>query len=543
MNKVGRLIKKLVALFVVLAFSIESFAAVVGDNDGAAFITKAEFESLKNDFQSQIDRYTTSLDNKIDGTIATYLAGVRIATTTKLNPRIGDYYNISWMNGFYWPCEEIEITSDTDYTVTDLGWQKMEYSRQRFIRNNNLRFWCNVTGDIGNLPFFLKVNTFNNTTPSYVCYAGNGMVLPCPYWRLSEVNGTWSYVDKNDYVDLVIDYEMAPLGYGAYSADATTSFWCAGQPDWTASTYGFSFNNSTDTSTLLSPIDNGVSDGQYINISVPLYVNNTSTTKTANLIFNSQNSNIGSESHQNTAFTGLMQTSAQGPRMSDSVRNRLVEVYKYFLLGNDDTALCNVGYMVDQSKTALGPRKQYDYSSADVVEKTGDMLIYVFCYQGRSNSLARVNTLSDISFGWPLWPQISHMDLTNGMMLIDGVTPAKVGDGLPLVKEISNNGTLKIQLYGANYDIDSGSAATDKSVKVYIKKGSFASTSFAEFYTLSDGTSLNGYSISDFSTSTTLEFSVEKGDEIWMRVGPNTTSAGSVYTKISNITMTLENDA
>ena len=59
MNKASRLIKRYVALFLVLLFSIESFAAVVGDNDGAAFITKAEFDSLKNDFQSQLDRYNS----------------------------------------------------------------------------------------------------------------------------------------------------------------------------------------------------------------------------------------------------------------------------------------------------------------------------------------------------------------------------------------------------------------------------------------------------------------------------------------------------
>lgn len=60
----------------VLLLSIESFAAVVGDNDGAAFITKAEFESLKNSFQAQIDRYNRSIDAKIDGAIGSYLEGI-----------------------------------------------------------------------------------------------------------------------------------------------------------------------------------------------------------------------------------------------------------------------------------------------------------------------------------------------------------------------------------------------------------------------------------------------------------------------------------
>ncbi|MBO6134470.1 MAG: hypothetical protein J6O09_01665 [Lachnospiraceae bacterium] len=78
MNKASRLIKRYIALLLVLLFSIESFAAVVGDNDGAAFITKAEFDSMKNDFQDQLDRYNSSLDNKINGAIAAYLSGIAV---------------------------------------------------------------------------------------------------------------------------------------------------------------------------------------------------------------------------------------------------------------------------------------------------------------------------------------------------------------------------------------------------------------------------------------------------------------------------------
>ena len=75
------MIKRVAALFLVLLFSIESFAAIVSDNDGSAFITKAEFDSLKNDFQTQIDNYNTSIDSKIDGAIAAYLAGIKVSTT------------------------------------------------------------------------------------------------------------------------------------------------------------------------------------------------------------------------------------------------------------------------------------------------------------------------------------------------------------------------------------------------------------------------------------------------------------------------------
>ena len=84
MRKSISLIKRVAALFLVLLLSIESFAAIVSDNDGSAFITKAEFDSLRNDFQSQIDQYNTSIDQKIDGAIASYLSGIKLTRTEEL---------------------------------------------------------------------------------------------------------------------------------------------------------------------------------------------------------------------------------------------------------------------------------------------------------------------------------------------------------------------------------------------------------------------------------------------------------------------------
>ena len=84
MKKSTRIVKRLFALFLVVLMSIESIGAVVSDNDGSAFITKAEFDSLKNNFQSQIDQYNTSIDSKIDGAIASYLAGINVKKTQVL---------------------------------------------------------------------------------------------------------------------------------------------------------------------------------------------------------------------------------------------------------------------------------------------------------------------------------------------------------------------------------------------------------------------------------------------------------------------------
>ena len=71
--------KKALCLVFAFLLSIESFAAIVSDNDGAAFVTKAEFDALKKGFADQIENYNDSIDGKIDGAIAAYLAGVNLA--------------------------------------------------------------------------------------------------------------------------------------------------------------------------------------------------------------------------------------------------------------------------------------------------------------------------------------------------------------------------------------------------------------------------------------------------------------------------------
>ena len=71
--------KKALCLIFAFLLSINSFAAIVSDNDGSAFVTKAEFETLKKDFADQVINYNNSIDNKIDGAIANYLAGIQLS--------------------------------------------------------------------------------------------------------------------------------------------------------------------------------------------------------------------------------------------------------------------------------------------------------------------------------------------------------------------------------------------------------------------------------------------------------------------------------
>ncbi len=99
MKKSTIIVKRTLALFLVVLMSIESFGAVVSDNDGSAFITKAEFDSLKNNFQSQIDQYNTSIDSKIDGAIASYLAGINLTKQQTKSIIYNDWTDVSMISG------------------------------------------------------------------------------------------------------------------------------------------------------------------------------------------------------------------------------------------------------------------------------------------------------------------------------------------------------------------------------------------------------------------------------------------------------------
>ena len=72
------IIKKIFIFLLVLTIGVESFAATVDSSDGAAFITKKEFEELKSNFNQQIELYDVSLSRKIDGAITDFLNGLRL---------------------------------------------------------------------------------------------------------------------------------------------------------------------------------------------------------------------------------------------------------------------------------------------------------------------------------------------------------------------------------------------------------------------------------------------------------------------------------
>ncbi len=212
MNKGLRLIKKMVALILVLLLSIENFAAVVGDNDGAAFITKAEFDSLKNDFQSQIDQYNTSIDAKIDGAIASYLAGISVANATEenvigydkegvLSPRAGSK-DLRWKEGmmkydwenwdtrfgrdyaiYYVTYANVKVTGKTPTEFTELALKNVD-------RINGTAEWI---GKCQTLQFTRAKNALHQDQGAY----SYDILFSANTWELTHNNGPFPVMLNN----------------------------------------------------------------------------------------------------------------------------------------------------------------------------------------------------------------------------------------------------------------------------------------------------------------------------------------------------------
>lgn len=79
-----KILKKILAIFCCILGAMNVLAAVVSDNDGSAFITKAEFDSSKNVFQTQINEFNSNIDSKIDDAINTYISTVKASKISNL---------------------------------------------------------------------------------------------------------------------------------------------------------------------------------------------------------------------------------------------------------------------------------------------------------------------------------------------------------------------------------------------------------------------------------------------------------------------------
>ena len=240
MKKSTRIVRKYIATLLIVLMSIESFGAVVGDNDGSAFITKAEFDSLKNNFQSQIDQYNTSIDSKIDGAISAYLSGIKVETAQVLNCPVLNYSEMKWVNDlyFYGMKRKWNAGETTTYTDGSTEWQRLEWMKHRYVRaggTQNIGTWLGA-GPNGRAVFWdLTIEPDSNPTfglSDFINNRTNKLAPPVLVLNTEFNNGDHVLANNKNklYIESMCDVynELVPRympAFSVHSRGTATDFW------------------------------------------------------------------------------------------------------------------------------------------------------------------------------------------------------------------------------------------------------------------------------------------------------------------------------
>ena len=181
--------KKALCLVFAFLLSIESMAAIVSDNDGTAFATKAEFEALKADFASQVEDYNKSIDGKIDGAIASYLAGSRLSKKEKLNSLL-DKNGMYGQLYTYWSSATNKVFDAAsskvgvfNSTMATYEWDWTTSSSRTWDTGHNSKTWSAYLKSTAKNCWNLTENTYKYTTSKKVKYKEPGGVETVCYQR------------------------------------------------------------------------------------------------------------------------------------------------------------------------------------------------------------------------------------------------------------------------------------------------------------------------------------------------------------------------
>ena len=198
--------------------SINSLAAIVSDNDGSAFVTKAEFEAMKDDFAEQVVNYNTSIDGKIDGAIAAYLAGIannRKNVKTLLTAS-GSYGNklILWNSAtnYVWDNQTAKY-ANLIYDITDFDFDYAKDLASRTWTENTLYYMGYLRG---------RGEHVGQTSLDAVTYTTSKKV------KFKHADGTVEYVYERKKMYTSVYLSMSQ--WTPYRNAPTVTYWDMGGP-------------------------------------------------------------------------------------------------------------------------------------------------------------------------------------------------------------------------------------------------------------------------------------------------------------------------
>lgn len=561
------MIKKFLALFLLVLISIDSLAAVVSDSDGPAFITKAEFEELKLNFESQIDKYNASLDNKIDGAIASYLDGNHISVKQSIK-QMDNYNTIRWMHGPYMYFTNRRFTefSATEGKYVDtVKWQILKPENRRQTQSDAYA-WCydNLRDNFSNYHVAFMLWPSGGVTKQWgIAYGSSAHRYgPTIYVECEKRDGKWVLTDNTSRVI------VGESGYTNY-------LWAQPHSRWSI-TNKFSW---TGEKKLTSEIGNGVvtyanaaSSGDIVGYTVGNIPNKDATTKTSvtSRISIAHNPNFpGTNSVNLWESANALRTACgecgYGLSASHYIDDGLVEDNRWKTqrqFQGDDNNLRYSLFGADQDDSIevnVAPKSQYASTGNYLdLSESGNTVSYR-ATMGRFNIVNTVPWTNDAPHSsWyydkgnaggefiitiPLFYRMKYSDLRNYAHKTLSGEYLKKGDGYPIMAEAPANGMLQLTInYEEKVDVDTtvtGTMTLDNKVKTYFKNKRFSDNT-GEFYQgykniAGTGTkvTLNGTEWTSKKITLNIQ-DIKKGDAVWMRIDPLTENG--IYCVMNNIT-------
>ena len=488
-------IKFVIVSLLIIAICIPSFSATVSDNDGSAFITKSEFDSLKTNFQAQINHYNTSIDSKIDAAIASYLAGIKVESNTDIESTlwvanqskpvkftstwdvpttmIGNKYVITSM--WWWIFEVAIKHSGSIYTELDVGMMQANQQNAQITESN-----------YGDTDTIIALPGYNNIYNKY-------------------------YIDNESF------WNVLPK----------TSIFCFVWHDKLSRDWSANQSNMLNVYLNLSQVDTGTMAMRNSNFGSKQYKTNITIYGGIESPFTYSDVNIEYITQTNDTFKTL--SSITGSK------------YVNTLAGNQVSGIIKATKLEDWNVTENSPIATYDTNThlgwktnswtyggagADNVSKvypnswpTNMPLAEV--YLKKNTDLEAVNLIHDT------WSSVTDNLIT-------------YYSGIPLFK-CTSDGIVELPL---KFVVDGGTGGADFSIKdVAFNNTTNLETSTVEMYT--DKELTTAYTNPSFSGETdfekTIYFKVENGKTYWIKVKPNTSNDVIVNTKESKVTIFSDN--
>ena len=550
--------KQKLAWVLIVLMSIESFSAVVSSDDGSAFVTKAQFEDLKSNFEKQIANYNASLDEKIDGAISNYINGRNVVKKTNMKPLVKNYKDIIWKNDIFVKVWQRSWTNYNTYTDTSFGWQLPYFRNIRCIRAGRYNFGALRFGDINMGQMNMNINgggvefiADDNWFPT-----GEGTSNPLNPGQIGVLCMMCQEYNKGpqmvEGIPLERNSQMRDAAYVGHFEDSGNFTWGGPMNITSSDGCGLIEETKNDDELFAFHLRYRTCNWDGTNISV-------ASANTARFAFKKEQMSYGqiewvscnvASSHNSTVWyngnlgqfkSPLSITSWKSTSQRDADLNNI----KYMMLGSPSNTWVNCAIKLKNKK--FSPFDSYDFTKSDL----GSIYAAVTAYVGRNAigygagfpSITSGGIGTKTRFYLPLWPKYLLREIYTPHFLFQN-NSLRLGDGLPIVNQINSDGLIKIELdYEVlNADLDA-TVSPSQNIYMSFKKSNFIDKA-DDYYKDENGNTLHDVLWEPTTSDTKYKISIPiKADEsMWFMIGPKDRNATGLYAKIRDLSVIYENE-